>query len=691
MNSGLSIAITFIVLFSMLAIPFTSAQNAGYGTISGTVVNTNYDSGIPNVYITISNNAGYQQARVTDQNGFYSLDLPVGSYDIRAVLVDTLLENVTGILIGPNLTTTHDITTSFAIPETSFLEGYIENYNQMTNPTVLVEASATGSSYKTSVYTETNGHFQIGIPGGSYNVTIYDGSDIVHNEVYGPYAQNGHYWQNITVKEVTGAGLWSFGGYLINNWVYLIVLLAVGIGFLVGYVIIDTRLNNFRDGKKHKFSNDALKVLTFSIRVIYGLLGLYVMMTLVSYFWKLFSGVPTQSFSLWFNALMLSFILILGARLSLLFLDSLMEKIKSKRGQSKDGIPPTVFFLIHIVLKYAIIVIFALMVGVVLLSAIGLYDTISSGFLGFLSKNLGNIIFVVTIVIIIYLAMRFTNTFLDDLKDRDSKFSPQMIKMLSTGIKAAVIFIFGLIMVFTVLSMAGMQEMGTLIVILMTTMVGMIVAMAATGSIGNGLSGLILQSTKPYDKGDRVSIDDGMICDIIEVALLYTRVKTLNNEIVEVPNNLVLSSKMINYTRSGAVAIEIDVSIGYEVPVKWAIELLETGAIHTKSILHDPKPMAIAIDMGDYAITYKLRAYCEKPKSIPAIRSQVINNVQAAFYNAGVEILSPWYLVKREDKMPSRDDVVNMHAEAKEHAIKLREKKEASATENLGSFFDNMG
>ena len=64
--------------------------------------------------------------------------------------------------------------------------------------------------------------------------------------------------------------------------------------------------------------------------------------------------------------------------------------------------------------------------------------------------------------------------------------------------------------------------------------------------------------------------------------------------------------------------------------------------------MDEPRLHVILIEMKDYAIVYKLRAYTENAKAILRVRSDLMANIQHKFYSRGVEILSPWYMVRRE-------------------------------------------
>ena len=204
--------------------------------------------------------------------------------------------------------------------------------------------------------------------------------------------------------------------------------------------------------------------------------------------------------------------------------------------------------------------------------------------------------------------------------------------------------------------------------------------------IGNVLSGLVLNAFRPYSVGDRVKIGD-TIGDVVGSNLAFVQLETLNSEIIEIPNNTVIADKIINYSRSGSYAVNVDVGIGYNVPNDLVKKLLVEAARETKDIDDEPRPYVLLMDLGDYAITYKLRAYTSNAKVMFQVRSNLMANVHKKFYSHGVEILSPWYLVRRQEGIPSDEKVAKQWEAIEEKGKEVLEKK---ADEKISGGFDIM-
>ena len=173
--------------------------------------------------------------------------------------------------------------------------------------------------------------------------------------------------------------------------------------------------------------------------------------------------------------------------------------------------------------------------------------------------------------------------------------------------------------------------------------VGALVTLGASSSIANVIAGIILTYTGSFRVGDRVRVGD-TIGDVTEKRLFVTRLRTIYNEEVTVPNGLVMQTQIINYTRSsqqGGLALTIEAGIGYDVDWRTVHELLKSAAGKTEHIVEEPEPFVLQNGLGDYAVQYKLVAFTEDAKTAVRIASELRQHALDEFNEAGVEIMTP--------------------------------------------------
>ena len=98
---------------------------------------------------------------------------------------------------------------------------------------------------------------------------------------------------------------------------------------------------------------------------------------------------------------------------------------------------------------------------------------------------------------------------------------------------------------------------------------GAIISFASSSAISNIVAGVILTYTRAFRLNDRIKVGD-TTGDVVEKTLLVTRIMTIKQVIVTIPNSLVMGSQIINYSTSAAdgegLILHTSVTIGYDVP-----------------------------------------------------------------------------------------------------------------------------
>jgi len=174
---------------------------------------------------------------------------------------------------------------------------------------------------------------------------------------------------------------------------------------------------------------------------------------------------------------------------------------------------------------------------------------------------------------------------------------------------------------------------------------GILISLGAAGAVSNIIAGVVLTYMIPFRDGDRVKIADS-IGDVIERNLLVTRVRTIKNVDITIPNAMVLSSHLINFSsvaREQGLILHTSVTIGYDAPWKTVHELLISAAKMTTHILKTPEPFVLQTSLDDFYVTYEINAYTDQANKMATIYAELHQNIQDKFNEAGVEIMSPHY------------------------------------------------
>lgn len=180
--------------------------------------------------------------------------------------------------------------------------------------------------------------------------------------------------------------------------------------------------------------------------------------------------------------------------------------------------------------------------------------------------------------------------------------------------------------------------------------VGLIVSLGSSTVIGNIIAGLVITYMRPFKVGDRIKLND-TTGNVIEKTPFVTRLRTPKNEVVTIPNSFIMSSHTVNYSASArqfGLIIHTTVTIGYDAPWRQVHQLLINAARMTRGVVEHPKPFVLETELNDYYPCYQINAYIKDADRLGEIMSELHQNIQDVFNEAGVEIMSPHYYAGRD-------------------------------------------
>ena len=190
--------------------------------------------------------------------------------------------------------------------------------------------------------------------------------------------------------------------------------------------------------------------------------------------------------------------------------------------------------------------------------------------------------------------------------------------------------------------------------------VGLIVSLGSSTVIANIIAGLVITYMRPYKLGDRIKLND-TTGNVVEKTPLVTRIRTPKNELITIPNSFIMSSHTVNYSSSAreyGLIIHSEVTIGYDAPWRKVHQLLIDAALNTPGVIDDPRPFVLETSLSDWYPVYQVNAYIRDADRLPQIYSNLHQNIQDYFNEAGIEIMSPHYMAMRdgnETTIPKND------------------------------------
>jgi len=174
---------------------------------------------------------------------------------------------------------------------------------------------------------------------------------------------------------------------------------------------------------------------------------------------------------------------------------------------------------------------------------------------------------------------------------------------------------------------------------------GIVFSLGSSSVIGNLIAGYTMTYRRAFRVGDRILVD-GSIGDVEEMRLLVTHLRSPKNEEIIVPNTLILSGNVTNYSsiaRKEGLILHTTVGIGYETPWRQVEAMLLEAAVRTPGLESDPPPFVLQKELADFAVTYEINAYTRDPRRMYATYTALHANILDVFNEYGVQIMTPAY------------------------------------------------
>jgi small-conductance mechanosensitive channel len=179
---------------------------------------------------------------------------------------------------------------------------------------------------------------------------------------------------------------------------------------------------------------------------------------------------------------------------------------------------------------------------------------------------------------------------------------------------------------------------------------GVLFSLGSTSVIANIVAGVILTYMLPFRVGDRIQIGE-TTGDVLEKTLLVTRIRTVKNVVVTIPNSAILGNQIVNFSSQAIpdpIILHISIGLGYDVPWRKVHSVMKRAAAKTNLVLKKPGPFVLQTALDDFFVSYELNVYSDHPHSQAKILSDLMANVLDECAKSDIEIMSPNYLAYRD-------------------------------------------
>ncbi|MCX2818829.1 mechanosensitive ion channel family protein [Haladaptatus sp. F3-133] len=191
--------------------------------------------------------------------------------------------------------------------------------------------------------------------------------------------------------------------------------------------------------------------------------------------------------------------------------------------------------------------------------------------------------------------------------------------------------------------------------LLTATVFSAVVGIILAPLVGDIINGVFVLSDQPYEVGDMVEIvDTGKVGFVEEVTIRYTKVFTIDNTFLVIPNSEIRKRDVVNYSAEDVRTRQtLEVSVTYESDVVKAREILVEAAQETPEVIgtqgsvrigkgdYPLEPRPFIVEFGDHGVNLALRYWVREPYRLQMVKSKVNEKIWAKFRQEGIRIPYP--------------------------------------------------
>ena len=217
-------------------------------------------------------------------------------------------------------------------------------------------------------------------------------------------------------------------------------------------------------------------------------------------------------------------------------------------------------------------------------------------------QYIGMVIRIVVMLVIGMFVIRLTLRILDSVLD--GKKGLVAVRMyLKNFVRIGLYMLLGIM----VISAMGVDVTS---IIALFSVAGLAISLALQNTLSNLAGGMQVLLSKPFEVGDYIDTEKGS-GTVQEIGLAYSRLTTVDNKEILIPNNQIAASKIVNYTSTGARRVDINVTASYDAPIQAVRTALMEVAAQYPQIKATPAPEFYVTEYGASSISYTIRSWVD--------------------------------------------------------------------------------
>ncbi len=174
------------------------------------------------------------------------------------------------------------------------------------------------------------------------------------------------------------------------------------------------------------------------------------------------------------------------------------------------------------------------------------------------------------------------------------------------------------------------------------------IALAAQESISNMISGFIIMIDRPFRIGDRIRYADNQVGDVVEIGIRSTKIQDFDNNIVVIPNNEIVKSRLVNITYPTTLTrVVVDVGVAYGSDLKKVKETLLKATEDDPALSKEKSPEVYFMNFGAYSLDFRLVAFTDHYSNAWEMQCRLREKIYELLNSEKIEIPFPQTVIHK--------------------------------------------
>ena len=269
------------------------------------------------------------------------------------------------------------------------------------------------------------------------------------------------------------------------------------------------------------------------------------------------------------------------------------------------------------------------------------------GWVSAIIQNIPNLILAILVMIASYFIAKYINKIVSKLVEK--RVSQKSISNMIARISAVVVVVAGLFLALGILNLSKMLTS----LLAGAGVAGLAIGLALQGTLSNTFAGVVLSFRKKIQIGNWIETN-GYSGEVIDINLKDFTLKEADNNMVVIPNKLILENPLKNYSLTTKMRIALTCGVGYESDLEEVEKLTKETIANTFNQVESMDDVEFYFtEFGDSSINYLCRFWIDAESMLEKLRAKnkAIIEIKKAYDKAGINIPFPIRTLQFDNKL----------------------------------------